>query len=92
MTRPFPPGLSLFVKGAEAEKMIIVSNRAGSLDTVYRVRALLATLTSAARMTPLFTEFKVGTILTFLDMLKMFGFARITISDGDAFAHQIDIK
>ena len=60
MTKPFPPGAAFFAKGEDAEKLIIVSNRTGQLDTIYRVRALLATLTSSARATPIFTDFNVG--------------------------------
>jgi hypothetical protein len=59
------------------------------LGTIYRVRALLATLTASARMTPIFRENGVEDLLTFLDLLKMLGFKQITVSDGDKFAHQI---
>ncbi len=90
--RPYPSNLSFFAKGTEAEKLIIVSNVADRLDTIYRVRALLATLTASARMTPIFRENSVEDILTFLDLLKMLGFKQITVSDGDVFAHQILIK
>jgi hypothetical protein len=90
--RPFPPGLAFFAKGAEAEKLIIVSNHEKRLNTVYRVRALLAMLTGSARATRLFKEFAVDDIFTFLDMLKLLGFTQVTISDGDAFAHQIKIE
>ncbi len=90
--RPFPPGLSFFAKGTDTEKLIIGSNRAGQLDTIYRVRALLATLTSSARTTTLFRDYNVGDILTFLDMLKILGFRQITVSDGDTFAHQIKLQ
>lgn len=92
LDRPYAPGLSFFAKGDEAEKLIIVSNRAGQLDTIYRVRALLATLTSTARLTPIFKELKVDHLFTFLDLLKMLGFTQITVSDGDHFAHQILIR
>ena len=92
LKRPFPPNVSLFVKGDEAEKLIIVSNVGGRLDTIYRVRALLATLTSGARTTPVFHDYRVEDWFTFLDLLRMLGFERVTVSDGDAFAHQILIQ
>ena len=89
MTKPFPPGAAFFAKGEDAEKLIIISNRTGQLDTIYRVRALLATLTSSARATPIFTDFNVEDIFTFLDLAVMLGFKQITVSDGDTFSHQI---
>ena len=90
--RPYPPPYAIFAKGGEAEKMIIVANQAGTLDTLYRAKALLATMTGIARGMPIFREQHVESILTFLDLLKMLGFDRVTVSDGDTFAHQIDIK
>lgn len=90
--RPYAPPYSIFAKGAEAEKLIIVANQEGTLDTLYRAKALLATMTGIARGMPIFREHHVEEILTFFDLLKMIGFERITVSDGDTFAHQIDIK
>ncbi len=90
--RPYPPTFAIFPKGSEAQKLIIVSNQTGRLDTVYRVRALLATLTSVARTTPIFEEFAVQEIFTFLDLLKMLGFTQVTVSDGDTFTHQIKLE
>jgi hypothetical protein len=92
LARPYPPQFSLFAKGDYAEKLIVVGNVAGRLDTVYRARALLATLTSIARATPLFAEERVEDLYTFLDFLKMLGFKQVTVSDGAAFAHQVTIE
>ncbi len=90
--RPYPPAYSIFPKGADGEKLIIVSNRAGRLDTIYRARALLATMTSLSRRTSMFRKYKVETLFTFLDLLKLLGFKQLTISDGDKFAHQIRLE
>ena len=92
LNKPYPPQYAIFAKGINAEKMIIVSNVKGQLDTVYRVRALLATMTAVARRSPLFKEFKVETILTFFDLGKMLGFKQITVSDGEKFTHQVFLK
>ena len=90
--RPYPPQYAVFAKGLDAQKMIIVSNFTGKLDTIYRARALLATLTAVARKSPIFRQFKVETILTFFDLAKMLGFKQITVSDGDKFTHQVLLK
>jgi len=45
-----------------------------------------------ARTSRLFNEFGVQEYFTFFDLAKLFGFARITISDGEAFSHQIILE
>lgn len=92
LSRPYPPEYAIFAKGGEAQKLIIVGQRPGSLNTIYRARALLATLTAVARTSRLFNEFGVQEYFTFFDLAKLFGFARITISDGEAFSHQIILE
>ena len=82
----------IFVKGAEAEKLIIVAKSDGRLNTAYRVRALLAHLTSRARKSPILVGAQVQDYFTFLDYLGMLGFERITVSDGVDFTYQIDIE
>tara|TARA_R110000787_G_scaffold137458_6_gene250289 strand:+ start:28114 stop:28584 length:471 start_codon:yes stop_codon:yes gene_type:complete len=92
LSLPYAPPYAIFVKGDDAEKLLIIGYQDGRLDTIYRVRALLAQLTSTARTMPIFQKFEVEDIFTYLDLLKMMGFAQITVSDGDAFAHQIIIQ
>lgn len=92
LAKPHPPEFSFFAKGDQAEKLIVVSNFDGRLNTPYRARALLATLTSVARSTPAFVNERVDDIYTFLDFLKMLGFNQVTVSDGAAFSHQIKIE
>lgn len=89
LSNPYPPEFAVFAKGDEAEKLLIVAMRDGVIDTLYRARALLAMLTSVSRATPLFQEYGVADYFTFFDLLKILGFAQITISDGDGFAHQV---
>ncbi len=89
--QPYAPTYHMFAKGNEAEKLIIVATERGRYDTIYRLRGLLASMTSGARLSPLFQ--KVGNVqyLNFLDLLKMAGFERLTITNGDEIAHQIEI-
>jgi len=90
--KPYPPDYVVFAKGDDAEKLLIVALKDGVLDTVYRARALLAMLTAVARGTPLFAQIGGEETLTFFDLLKILGFAQLTISDGDRFAHQVTIE
>ena len=83
---------AVFVKGEKADKLIIVGLQRGELDTVYRQRALLANMTTMARLSPFFQEHTVAEDATFFDLLKLLGFATVTITDGDKAAHQVIIK
>jgi hypothetical protein len=92
LTAPYPPSLAVYAKGDEAEKLIIVGLRDGPMDTLYRARAVLAMLTASARTSDLFREYHVQDIFTFLDLLKLLGFERLTVSDGKDWAHVIFIE
>jgi hypothetical protein len=87
----YAPPYAMFVKGADAEKLIIVGI-GDYLANVYQARALLAQMTAQARTTEVFKEVDPEHRLTFLDLLKMLGFAQVTVSDGKTFTLQIAIK
>lgn len=87
----YAPSYAIFAKGNGSTKLIIVALADGQLNTIYRARALLATLTSVARSTPFFQQNTEPDEATFLDLLKLLGFKQVTVSDGRAFAHQIII-
>ena len=82
----------MFAKGARAQKLIIISNSSDRYNTLYRMRALLAALSADARTSPLFAQSPQPENLNFLDLCKMTGFERVTISDGDKIAHRIDLR
>ena len=90
-TSSFAPTYVMFVKGADAEKLIIVG-MGDYVSNVYQARALLAQLTAQARFTEAFKEVDTEHRLTFLDLLKMLGFDQVTVSDGKSFTLQIAIK
>lgn len=87
----YAPDYALFAKGDQAQKLIITGLRDGSLDTIYRARALFASLTLVARSTPFFQENTQPEEATFFDLLKLLGFTQVTISDGKKFSHQVII-
>ena len=92
LNNAYPPPVAVFAKGAEAEKMIITALYDDGYNTVYRMRGLLAMLSARARTTPIFREYEVEDVFTFFDLLKLLGFEQLTVTDGDRFAHQIEIK
>lgn len=89
---PYAPSYAIFAKGDQATRLIVVAFGDGQLDTIYRARALFASLTSLARLTPLFQELQVEELFTFFDLAKMLGFTTITVSDGRKFTHQVTLK
>ena len=91
MNRAYPPRYAIYAKGAEAEKMIIVSLGQGFISNVYQARALLAQMTAVARDLPLFVENRVEDYYTFLDLLKLMGFTELTISDGATYSYRYEI-
>jgi hypothetical protein len=88
---PYPPPYAIFAKGDEAEKLIVIGY-GSQLGTVYRARALFATLTSMVRLGPLFQGTPIDDQATFFDFAKLVGFEQITVSDGATFAHRITLK
>ena len=89
---PYPPNYALFTKGDEAQKMILIGLDEEIFASLYRIRAVLAQMTARARGTDLLRELHVEDLFTFLDVLKLLGFAQLTISDGVNIAHQIKIE
>lgn len=89
---PYAPPAVMFAKGSEAQKLIIVALQDGRIDTIYRARALFADMTAQSRVLPVFKELGVQDYFTFFDLLKMLGFAQVTISNGRDFTHQVLIK
>ncbi len=88
----YPPQVAIFAKGEQAEKMIITSLYDDGYNTLYRMRGLLAMLSARARTTPIFRAYEVEDLFTFFDLLKLLGFEQLTVTDGDRFAHQIELK
>ena len=82
----------MFSKGSQQERLIIVSLRDGAFNTIFRARALLAQLTAVARTTRLIREQLKPSDVTFLDLLNLMGFERLTISDGKTFSHEIILR
>ncbi|MFZ5780630.1 MAG: molybdopterin-guanine dinucleotide biosynthesis protein A [Pseudomonadota bacterium] len=83
---------AVFAKGGQGDKMIIVGMQQGELNTIYRMRALLANMTTMSRLSPFFQERTVAEDATFFDLLKLLGFRELTITDGEKVTHQVTIK
>lgn len=91
LDRAYPPPYHIFAKGFHAQKLIVVATGNGRYDTLFRLRALLASLTSQARTSPLFEQSRQPENLNFLDLARLAGFTQVTISDGAVLAHRINL-
>ena len=88
----YAPRYVMFAKGEEAEKLIIVGLDDETLGTIYRARALLAALSSLARLTPLLRDADLEDTLTFYDLVHLMGFTQITVSDGRSHSHRVTLQ
>lgn len=86
---PYPQQFSIYAKGADAEKMIIVGLDDDAFATLYRARGFLALLTARARASELFSELGVENLFTFFDLARLLGFTQVTVSDGRDWAHRV---
>ncbi len=88
----YAPPFAIFAKGDEADKMIIVALGDRGFRSLYQARGVLAQLTTVSRTSQIFRDLGVEDYFTFFDLAKLLGFQLITVSDGESFAHQIDIR
>ncbi len=91
LKRDYPPEVALFTKGDDHDKLIIMAQRQGAIASLYQARGFLARMTAIARGSEMFVANQVEDHYTFLDLLRLMGFKRVTISDGLTYAHQIEI-
>jgi hypothetical protein len=89
---PYPPQFIIFAKGDDAEKLIVIGMQDDGVNSIYRARAVFAQLTTMARASALFKDLAVEELFTFYDLARMLGFARITVSDGKNFSHQVTLQ
>lgn len=90
--RAFAPGYHMYGKGEYSEKLIIVAVEMDRYQTLYQLRALLASMSSMARTSPLFAQTGSVENLNFLDLLKVAGFSQLTLTNGIDLSHRISIK
>lgn len=92
LARNFSPGYHMFAKGEESQKLIVISVETDRYQTIFQLRALLATMSTMARTSPLFANSGSPESLNFLDLCKMAGFTQVTLTNGIDLSHQIFVK
>lgn len=83
---------AVFAKGEKGDRLIIVGMQPGEMSSVYRMRGVLANMTTMSRLSPFFQERTVAEDATFFDLLKLLGFRELTVTDGEKVTHQVTIK
>ena len=92
LSKAYAPTFAIFAKGANAEKLIIMSLGDQGFRSIYQARGILAQLTAVARSTRLLREMQVEDQFNFFDLARLLGFTQITISDGETFSHQVELQ
>lgn len=92
LQQPYAPTYSVFAKGDDADRMIIVGFGDQTFRNIYQARAQLALMTNVARTTDLFQQMAVDDLFTYFDLAKLLGFKSIVISDGANFTHRVTLK
>jgi hypothetical protein len=88
----YAPRYASFAKGDDAEELIIIGLDETSFATLYRARAVMAALSSLARLSPLLKDADLEDALTYYDLIHLLGFKTITISDGRNFTHRVTLR
>ena len=92
MAAQYAPDYAIFTKGEHSQKLIIVGLHDGSLDTIYRARALFANMTLIARSTPFFQKNTQPEEATFFDLLKLRPAERAVDSQGGFNVHTMALN
>jgi len=88
---PYPPRYTAFAKGDAADTMIIVALDDSVFATLYRARAVMARTTASIRATEFFMAQGLQFDGTFYDMLQILQFNRLILTDGDTWAHEVQL-
>lgn len=86
------PQYALFAKGTDGEKLIIVGLDEEAFATLFRARGVMAQMTAFTRELPFLKEAGLASDVTFYDFLGHMGFKRLTLSDGRAWAHRVELE
>jgi hypothetical protein len=89
--RGYPPQAALILTGLDSEELAIVALHRGALATQFQARAYVNQLAPSLRNLPMVIAGEVTPQHGTLDLLKLFGFRRITVSDGETFSLRINI-
>ena len=89
---PYAPLLYANAEGPLNETMVITTFGDFAVDTKFKARAAVAHYTTLIRNNPLFVEYGVENYATLFDLLKIWGFRQLVVTDGDAYSYAFVIE
>jgi len=90
--RPYFPNMVPVIEGDDSKTLVLVDLGDANIDSVYKARAMVSAVTSLMRNNPLFLEYGVESDATMFDMLKIWGFERLIVTNAKDFSHEFQIK
>ena len=91
LSRGYPPQAALVLNGVDSEELAVISLHRDTLATPFQARAYINQLAPSLRSLPVVSAGGANLKHNTLDLLKLFGFRRIVISDGESFSLLINI-
>ncbi|WP_282609863.1 hypothetical protein [Pelagibius sp. Alg239-R121] len=91
LNRGYPPQAALILTGIDSEELAVVSLHRNVLTTQFQARAYINQLAPSLRNLPVVTTSGATLKHNTLDLLKLFGFRRVVVSDGESFSLQINV-
>lgn len=89
LAAPETPRFSIFAKGSDADKMIIIALDDEIFRTLFRARGVMAQLTANMRNSDFFSDTPARGRATWYDLIKILGFQQLVISDGTTWSHRV---
>ena len=89
--RPYPPMFLPIIEGENGETLVLATSYPSAVDTAFKARSLTSALTSLIRNNQMFVQYGVQHEGTLFDMLKIWGFERVIVTDGEAFSYSFEI-
>ncbi|TQV78315.1 hypothetical protein [Denitrobaculum tricleocarpae] len=91
LNRGYPPQAAIVLVGFDAEEMVIMSLHRHTLATSFQARAYLTQLAPSLRNLKMVADSGAARKAGTLDILKLFGFRRVVVSDGESYSLLINV-
>lgn len=91
VSRGYPPQAALVLAGIDSEELVVMSLHRSALATPFQARAYLTQLAPSLRNLPMVADSGAARKAGTLDILKLFGFRRVVVSDGDSYSMLINV-
>lgn len=91
LNRSYSPQAALVLIGIDSEELVIMSLHRNALATPFQARAYLTQLAPSLRNLPMVADSGAARKAGTLDILKLFGFRRVVVSDGESYSMLINV-